>query len=95
LPSWLRNICVSFGKEKARGLHYLLAIAQALKSARDGLQWNHRRCFFYFIKALRKLVSRGLMLLADICLKLKYYLTFLKTFYMIILYKLKKAFISL
>jgi hypothetical protein len=47
---------------------------------------------FYFIKALRKLVSRALMLLADICLKLKYYLAFLKTFYAIILYKLKKSF---
>jgi hypothetical protein len=35
-----------------------------------------------------------LMLLADTYLKLKYYLAFLKTLYIIVLYKPKKAFIS-
>jgi hypothetical protein len=37
-------------------------------------------------------VSDTLTFLTDLCLKLKYYLTFLKTFYTIVLYKPRKSF---
>ena len=46
---------------------------------------------FYFLKALGKLVACVLTHLADMCLKLKCYLAFLKTAYMIILHKPRKS----
>ena len=46
---------------------------------------------FYFLKALGKLVAYVLTYLADMCLKLKCYLAFLKTACMIILHKPRKS----
>src|SRR2546421_4328390 len=46
---------------------------------------------FYFLKALGKLVAHMLTHLADMCLKLKCYLAFLKTAYIIILHKPRKS----
>jgi len=46
---------------------------------------------FYFLKALGKLVAYTLIHLADMCLKLKCYLAFLKTAYTIILHKPGKS----
>ena len=45
----------------------------------------------YFLKALGKLVAHVLTHLADMCLKLKYYLAFLKTACTIILHKPRKS----
>ena len=46
---------------------------------------------FYFLKALGELVARVLIHLVDVCLKLKYYLAFLKTAYTIVLRKPGKS----
>ena len=46
---------------------------------------------FYFLKALGKPVARALTHLADMCLKLKCYLAFLKTAYIIVLCKPGKS----
>ena len=46
---------------------------------------------FYFLKALDKLVAYILTHLADMCLKLKCYLAFLKTAHTIVLHKPRKS----
>ena len=46
---------------------------------------------FYFLKALGEPVAHVLTSLVDTCLKLKCYLTFLKTAYIIVLYKPRKS----
>ena len=62
-------------------------IVSILKSYFLSLAPRDNKIPFYFLKALGKLVACVLTHLADMCLKLKCYLAFLKTAYIIILYK--------
>ena len=62
-----------------------------LKSCSLSLAPRDNKIPFHFLKALGKLVAHVLTHLADVCLKLKYYLAFLKTAYTIILHKPRKS----
>ena len=66
-------------------------IISILKSYSLSLALGDNKIPFYFLKALGKLVACMLTSLADMCLKLKHYLTFLKTAHMIILCKPGKS----
>ena len=66
-------------------------IASILKSYFLSLALGDNNIPFYFLKALGKLVAHVLIRLVDVCLKLKCYLAFLKTAYMIILHKPRKS----
>ena len=66
-------------------------IVSILKSCSLSLAPRDNKIPFHFLKALGKPVARVLTRLADVCLKLKCYLTFLKTAYMIILCKPGKS----
>ena len=66
-------------------------ITSILKSCSLSLALGDNKIPFYFLKALGKLVACTLTSLADVCLKLKHYLTFLKTAYTIILHKPGKS----
>ena len=66
-------------------------IISILKSCSLSLALGDNKIPFYFLKALGELVAHVLTSLADMCLKLKHYLTFLKTACMIILYKPGKS----
>ena len=66
-------------------------IASILKSYSLSLALGDNKIPFYFLKALGKLVACVLTSLADVYLKLKHYLTFLKTVYIIILCKPRKS----
>ncbi len=66
-------------------------ITSILKSCSLSLALGDNKIPFYFLKALGKLVACVLTSLADVCLKLKQYLTFLKTAHTIILHKPGKS----
>ena len=66
-------------------------ITSILKSYSLSLALGDNKIPFYFLKALGKPVAYMLTSLADMCLKLKYYLTFLKTACIIILHKPRKS----
>ena len=66
-------------------------ITSILKSCSLSLALGDNNIPFYFLKALGKLVAHVLTSLADVCLKLKCYLAFLKTAHMIILRKPSKS----
>ena len=66
-------------------------IISILKSCSLSLALEDNKIPFYFLKALGKLVACVLTHLADVCLKLKCYLAFLKTACTIILQKPGKS----
>ena len=66
-------------------------ITSILKSCSLSLALGDNKIPFHFLKALGKPVAHTLTSLADMCLKLKCYLTFLKTAHTIILCKPRKS----
>ena len=66
-------------------------ITSILKSCSSSLALGDNKIPFHFLKALGELVACVLTSLADVCLKLEHYLTFLKTAHMIILCKPRKS----